>query len=129
MGTEAWIAHWHGVQSPVSEAIQPRTRYVRNAVVRAVTPDAPPYRGIVEEAWPSAAHVTDPMLFYGGDGCRERMRQNLERMLESVQGFLDLDRIRNVTMSEYLLAAVGPLTAMGPGGAAQGSAPKRPSGA
>jgi hypothetical protein len=129
LGTEAWIAHWHGVQSPVSEAIQPRTRYVRNAVVRAVTPEAPPYLGIVEEAWPSAEHVTDPMLFYGAEGSRGRMQQNLERMLESVRAFLDLDRIRNVTMSEYLLAPVGPLTANGSGGRAQGSAPKRSTGA
>jgi hypothetical protein len=98
-----WIAHWHGVQSPVSEEIQPRARYVRNAVARALTPAAPPYLGIVEEAWPSAEHVTDPMLFYCGDGSKRRMQRNLERMLASVRGFLDLDRIRNVTMSEYLL--------------------------
>ncbi len=99
----AWLAHWHGVQSPVSEAIQPRTRYVRNEVVRALTPDAPPYRGIVEEAWPSPEHVTDPMLFYLAEGSKDRMKQNIATMLESVRGFLDLDRIRNQTMSEYLL--------------------------
>ncbi len=78
-------------------------RYVRNAVVRTLTPGAPPYRGIVDEAWPSAEHVTDPMLFYCGDGSSETMRRNVDRMLESVRGFLDMDRIRNVTMSEYLL--------------------------
>ena len=103
MTSEAWIAHWHGVQSPVSEEIQPRMRYVRNTVVRTLTPDAPPYRGIVDEAWPSAEHLTDPMLFYCGDGSRDKMRRNIERMLESVRGFLDMDRIRNVSMSEYLL--------------------------
>jgi hypothetical protein len=103
MTDQAWLAHWHGVQSPVSEEIQPRARYVRNEVVRALTPDAPPYRGIVEEAWPSAAHVTDPMLFYLAEGSAERMKVNIERMLESVRGFLDMDRIRNQTMSEYLL--------------------------
>jgi hypothetical protein len=100
---EDWVARWHGVQSPLSEQIQPRARYVRNAVVWAVTPGAPPLEGIVEEAWPSAGHVTDPMLFYCGEGSAERMRQNLGRMLESVRAFLDLDRVRNQTMSEYLL--------------------------
>lgn len=99
----AWIAHWHGVQSPVSEEIQPRTRYVRNEVVRPLHADAPPWEGIVEEAWPSKQHVTDPMLFYLGEGSEERMRANVRRMLESVRGFLDLDRIRSVAMSEYLV--------------------------
>jgi hypothetical protein len=100
---EAWIAHWHGVQSPVSEEIQPRMRYVRNEVVRALAPDAPPYEGIVEECWPSKAHVTDPMLFYLAEGSAERMRAHVTRMLESVRGFLDLARIRSFAMSEYLL--------------------------
>ncbi len=98
-----WLAHWHGVQSPVSEEIQPRARYVRNEVVRALTAGAPPYRGIVEEAWPSPEHVTDPMLFYLAEGSKDRMKQNLSTMLASVRGFLDMDRIRNQTMSEYLL--------------------------
>ena len=61
---DEWMTRWHTRISPITEAIQPRTRYVRNAVFRAVTDDAPPLRGIVEEAWPSTRHVTDPMLFY-----------------------------------------------------------------
>jgi hypothetical protein len=100
---EAWRAHWHGVQSPVSEEIQPRARYVRNEVLHALGADAPPFEGIVEECWPSARHLTDPMLFYCADGSEERMRSHLKRMLESVRGFLDLDRIRSFAMSEYLV--------------------------
>ena len=103
MTYDEWVAHWHGVQSPVSEAIQPRTRYVRNAVARPITPDAPPYLGIVEEAWPSAEHITDPLLFYCADGDEARMQANLKTMLDSVMTFLDLDRIRSITTSEYLL--------------------------
>lgn len=98
-----WLEHWHGTQSPVSEEMQPRCRYVRNFVVRPLTDGAPPYAGIVEEAWPSAAHVTDPMLFYGADGSPEKLRSNQRRMFESVRAFLDLDRLRVATMSEYLL--------------------------
>jgi len=98
-----WIAHWHGVQSPVSEQIQPRMRYVRNAVCWPLGAGAPPYEGIVEEAWPSARHVEDPMLFYCADGSPETLKRNLGRMLDSVRGFLDLERIRSATLSEYLL--------------------------
>ncbi len=100
---EEWIERWHGTQSPVSERIQPRTRYVRNAVVRPLTEEAPPYKGIVDEAWPSAEHVTDAMLFYLAEGSEERMQANVKTMLESVNAFLDMDRIRTATMSEYFL--------------------------
>ena len=59
-------------------------RYVRNAVARAITPDAPPIEGIVEEAWPSPEHMTDPMLFYCAGDDTELMKRNLSAMLESV---------------------------------------------
>lgn len=100
---EAWYGHWYGTQTPMSTDIQPRTRYVRNAVARAVTPGAPPYRGVVEEAWPSAEHVNDPMLFYCADGDQAVLDANLATMMDSVTAFLDLDRIRLAAMSEYLL--------------------------
>jgi hypothetical protein len=103
MSFDDWIAHWHGVQSPVSERLQPRMRYVRNAVARPLTPGARPYLGIVEEAWPSAEHITDPMLFYCADGDPEQMQAHLTEMLASVTGFLDLDRIRSFTTSEYMV--------------------------
>ena len=103
MSAEDWITHWHTVQSPVSEAMQPRMRYVRNAVARPITPGAPPIEGIVEEAWPSPEHMTDPMLFYCAGGDTEVMQRNLSTMLDSVTAFLDLEDLRSFTTSEYLL--------------------------
>lgn len=102
---EQWINHWYGVQSPMSERVQPRARYVRNAVARPLTPDAPPYKGIVEECWASKAIPQDPMLYYGGNGLKQTMRENMATMMESVSQFLDFDRIRVVMMSEYLLSS------------------------
>lgn len=99
---ESWFRHWYGTQSPVSEAMQPRTRYVRNAVTRVLSADAPPYAGVVEEGWPSAAHIRDPYLFYGADSLNA-LAKNMRAMLRSVTGFLDLPRIQNVTASEYIL--------------------------
>src|SRR5262249_17854148 len=46
MSDEDFYAHWYGHQSPMSEWMQPRCRYVRNAVVRSLTPGAPRYRAI-----------------------------------------------------------------------------------
>jgi len=100
---DEWMTRWHTRISPITEAIQPRTRYVRNAVFRAVTDDAPPLRGIVEEAWPSTRHVTDPMLFYCADGDPERMNAHISQMIEEITAFTDLSTLRSVTMSEWIL--------------------------
>jgi hypothetical protein len=100
---EEWVTRWHTRISPITEAIQPRTRYVRNAVFRPVTVGGPPLRGIVEEAWPSLEHVTDPMLFYCGDGDTERMNAHVSQMIEEINAFIDLSTLRSVTMSEWIL--------------------------
>ncbi len=101
-----WIERWHGTQSPVSGELQPRTRYVRNEVVRSVTEGAPQIDGIVEEAWPSVAHVADPHLFFNASDDDE-LAANLSRMMDSVNACLDLARLRSSTMSEYLVRAPG----------------------
>jgi hypothetical protein len=100
---EEWMHFWHTRQSPMSEAIQPRARYVRNSVTRAVTAGAPPYLGIVEEAWPSVEDLVDPMRFYCGDGDPERMEANIQTMLTHIATLLDLDSTRVHTMSEWIL--------------------------
>lgn len=100
---EEWMTRWHTRISPITEAIQPRMRYVRNAVFRPLTDGAPPLRGIVEEAWPSLEHVTDPMLFYCADGDPERMNAHVTQMVEEISGFIDLSTLRSVTMSEWIL--------------------------
>jgi hypothetical protein len=101
-----WITRWHGTQSPVSGELQPRTRYVRNEVVRALTDGAPGIDGIVEEGWPSVEHVADPKLFFNAS-TDEELSANVSRMLDSVSACLDLGRLRSSTMSEYLVAPLG----------------------
>lgn len=103
LGYSEWIRRWHGTQSPVSGELQPRTRYVRNEVVRALTDGAPEVDGIVEEGWPSAEHVADPMRFFSATTA-EQLDANLSRMMASVEACLDLGRLRSSTMSEYLIA-------------------------
>jgi hypothetical protein len=100
---DRWIEHWHGHHKHVALETQCTYAYVRNVVVRALTAGAPPWAGIVEEGFPSQA-VTDPMLWYKAEGSQERMQQNLARMIESVQAFLDIDRVESHPMSEYRLS-------------------------
>ncbi len=106
LGYREWITRWHGTQSPVSGELQPRTRYVRNEVVRPLTGGAPEIGGIVEEGWPSADHVADPMLFFNAS-TPEELAANVTRMLASVDACLDMARLRSSTMSEYLIRSLG----------------------
>jgi hypothetical protein len=106
LGYDEWIRRWHGTQSPVSGELQPRTRYVRNEVVRPLTADAALVDGIVEEAWPSARHVADPHLFFNAADDDE-LAANVARMMDSVNACLDLGRLRSSTMSEYLVRSPG----------------------
>lgn len=99
-----FFARWHGSHTPLSMAIHPMWRYVRNGVARALTEGAPPYKGIVEEQFRTEEDLTDPMRFYKGEGSKEQLATNMQRILEDASSFLDLDRTTSVVMSEYLLA-------------------------
>ena len=102
ISTEDWIKRWHNIMSPVSEAIQPRARYVRNLVLESITPDAPPYNGIVIEVWPSKRHVTNKFLFFGADNIFQLI-VNMIKILKAVKSFLRIKDIRTVMMSEYFI--------------------------
>jgi hypothetical protein len=99
---DEWIKRWHGIMSPVSEKLQPRTRYVRNLVLESLTPGSLGIEGIVVESWPSKRHVENPFLFYGS-GNVFGMLVNMIRILRAVRSFLRVSRIRTVMMGEYFI--------------------------
>jgi hypothetical protein len=99
---ETFYGHWYGHQSPMSEWMQPRARYVRNAVVRALTPGAPRYRAIVEEAWPTVEHVTNLQTFFGAES-PDDLGERIRIMLDSTKLLYDPATMRNYTLSEYIL--------------------------
>lgn len=99
---QIWMQKWFGWQSPMSEWMQPRQRYVRNLIEESLTQGAPDYDGIVEEAWPSKEHVTNPKLFYGAKNGWE-LAKNMTTMLKSVSTMLPFFHITTVMMSEYFL--------------------------
>jgi hypothetical protein len=99
---ETFYGHWYSHQSTMSEDMQPRARYVRNAVARAVTPGAPRLRAIVEEAWPSVEHVTNLHTFFGASS-NEELGENIRVMLDSTKLLYDPATMRNYPLSEYIL--------------------------
>lgn len=97
-----WLQRWFGHQSPMSEWMQPRSRYVRHIVERVLTPGAEALDGIVEEDWPSGEHVTNALLFYGAKN-RLQLIVHMLIMLRSVTRILNLWNITTVMMSEYFI--------------------------
>ena len=86
----------------MSEDMQPRSRHVRNAVARIVTPGAPRYRAIVEESWPSADHLTNLRTFFGAS-TDDEPGENIRVMLDSTKLLYDRATMRNYSLSEHIL--------------------------
>ncbi len=98
---DAWLEHWLEDHRRVARETQASYAYVRNVIVRALTPAAPRWAGIVEEGFAAEA-VGDPMAWYKAGGSRETLQANIGRMIASRQKFLDLERVESHPMSEYL---------------------------
>ena len=96
-----FIALWHVEHRAVALETQSTFGYVRNEIVRALTPGAPRWAAIVEEHFPIEA-LTDPLVWYAADGSKERYRRHLERMIQSCMAFLAIDRVEAHPMSEYV---------------------------
>jgi hypothetical protein len=103
LGWEEFLRIWHEEHTPLSFEIHPLWRYVRNVVVRTLTPGASPLAGIVEERFRSVEDLTDPARFYGAGDSRQKLGQNVKRVLDHCRSFLDLERTRSFAANEYIL--------------------------
>lgn len=106
MTYDAWLDRWQGHHTKVAIETQNTFLYIQNAVVRALTSDAPPWTAIVEEAFPAEA-ATDPMVFYAAGGSQEKLKENQRRMFESCRTFIDFNQIESHPMSSYVVKGFG----------------------
>ena len=106
-----WLRRWHGDMSRVSDQIQPRARYMRHVVLEKSS-NSPAFDGIVEEVWPSNAHVKDPYKFYLANNPLQLVWHML-RMLHVVSRFHQMRKIRTVMLSEYFIAGPEPAITSG----------------
>jgi len=102
MSYEAWLEQWQGRHTRIAIETQSTFLYIQNLIVRAVTPDAPPWCAIVEEGFPADA-PTDPMVFFAAGGSPEKLEENRSRLLESCGRFIDFSRLESHPMSSYVL--------------------------
>jgi EthD domain len=80
-----WLQRWHIDHTPVAIATQSTFGYTQNAVVRALTPDAPVIAAIVEELFPHEA-ISDLHAFFGATD-DDDLRDRMERMVASTAAF------------------------------------------
>ncbi len=99
---EEFQKKWFETQSPMSEIMQPRAKYVRNFVDIALTSNAPRYSASVIEVWPSKKHVDNPFLFFNADNPWQLV-VNIFVMMTSVLRIMDLSKITGSSVGEYIV--------------------------
>ena len=97
----SWLHRWQHGHTPVAIETQSTFGYTQNAVVRALTPDAPELAGIVEELFPAEA-ITDLKAFFGAADDAD-LQHRLGRMVESTSAFGANENIDTVPTSRYVL--------------------------
>jgi len=103
LSAEAWLELWQGQHTRVAIETQSTFLYIQNAVVRALTPAAPPWVAIVEEGFPREALI-DPRVFYDAGDSAAKLAENRGRMIESCRRFIDFDRLESHVFSQYVLS-------------------------
>jgi hypothetical protein len=94
LDAETWFTRWHVDHTPVAIATQSTFGYVQNAVVRALTPDAPALAAIVEELFPIEA-TSDLHAFFGAADDAD-LSDRMNRMVASTAAFganVDVDTV------------------------------------
>jgi hypothetical protein len=97
----SWLHRWQHGHTPVAIETQSIFGYTQNAVVRALTPDAPELAGIVEELFPAEA-ITDLKAFFGAADEAD-LQHRLSRMVASTSAFGANENIDTVPTSRYVL--------------------------
>ncbi len=96
-----WLQRWQHDHTPVASETQSTFGYTQNAVVRALTPEAPQLAAIVEELFPIEA-VSDLKAFFGAVDDAD-LQDRLARMVASTSAFGANENIDTVPTSRYVL--------------------------
>lgn len=96
-----WLHRWQIDHTPVAIETQSIFGYTQNAVVRALTPDAPAIAGIVEELFPTGA-IGDLKVFFGAADDAD-LQDRLNRMIASTSAFGANENIDTVPTSRYVV--------------------------
>jgi hypothetical protein len=93
---------WHGEHTPLSFVIHPFWMYIRNQVLRPITPGAPSVRGIVYEAVPTDEQMLDFNQFFGCPGEPERLMDQIKVVDDHMNTFGNTATLQCVPMREWI---------------------------
>ena len=100
---DRFYALWHGEHTPLSFEIHPFNSYIRNTVLRPLTPGAPPLRSIVYEAVPMAEDMFDLHRFFGSGGDKQLLGERIAQVDAHVSSFADVDTLQTTPAREWIL--------------------------
>lgn len=93
---EEFLHGWHQVHTPHSAELHPlRASYVRDTVVRTLTPGSPPVRAVVVERF-EVEDYADPRRLFGSKAA-------LDQNMADLPGYADLDAISCRPMRQVVL--------------------------
>jgi hypothetical protein len=88
--------------TPIALECQPLFYLQQNIVTRVLTPGARPYASMVEECFPDGA-MTDPDVFFAGNGDGARKEANQARIMAGIKEFVDFDTVDVIPTSQYIM--------------------------
>lgn len=98
---EDFYYNWFEVHTPFSFDLHPlRWEYVRNAVARPITKDAPNVRAIVGERFRELRDYTDPERLFGD-------KELLMQSAKEAGDYSDPNTMHSLPLSEYIIKSVG----------------------
>jgi hypothetical protein len=100
---ERFYGLWHGEHTPLSFEIHPFWSYIRNTVLRPLTPGAPPLRAIVYESVPEADDMFDLHRFFTTGGDKQVLGEQIARVDAHVASFADVDTLQTTPAREWIL--------------------------
>ena len=100
LDAETWFTRWHLDHTPVAIETQSTFGYTQNAVVRALTPQAPRIDAIVEELFPIEA-TRDLHAFFGAADDAD-LSDRMTRMIASTSAFGANENVDTVPTSRYV---------------------------
>ena len=96
----AFFRNWFEVHTPFSFELHPlRWEYIRNAVARAVTADAPSIRAIVGERFRELRDYTDPERLFGSE-------EVLLKSAKEAGDFANPQAMHSLPLSEYIIKSL-----------------------
>ncbi len=99
---ETFYRIWHGEHTPLSFEIHPFWMYVRNQVLRSLTPGAPSVRGIVYEAVPTDEQMLDFTQFFGCPDQPDRLTDQIRRVDDHMNTFGNTATLQCMPMREWI---------------------------